>query len=88
MTGSLTIFTQLPSLLNPFIGYLADRISLRYFVILAPGVTATMMTMIGFAPNYFTLALLLLAVGVSIAAFHAPAPAMTARWPATVSARA
>ena len=79
MTGSLTIFTQLPSLLNPFIGYLADRISLRYFVILAPGVTATMMTMIGFAPNYFTLALLLLTVGVSIAAFHAPAPAMTAR---------
>jgi FSR family fosmidomycin resistance protein-like MFS transporter len=79
MTGSLTIFTQLPSLLNPFLGYLADRISLRYFVILAPGVTATLMTMIGFAPNYFTLALLLLAVGVSIAAFHAPAPAMTAR---------
>ena len=79
MTGSLTIFTMLPSLLNPFIGYLADRISLRYFVILAPGVTATMMTMIGFAPNYFTLALLLLTVGVSIAAFHAPAPAMTAR---------
>ena len=31
MTGSLTIFTMLPSLLNPFIGYLADRISL-YFV--------------------------------------------------------
>lgn len=79
MTGGLTIFTQLPSLFNPFLGYLADRMSLRYFVILAPGITATLMTAIGLAPDYMTLALLLLAVGVSIAAFHAPAPAMIAR---------
>ena len=79
LTGGLTIFTQLPSLLNPFLGYAADRMSVRYFVILAPGFTATLMTLIGFAPNYLALAMLLLAVGVSIAAFHAPAPAMTAR---------
>ena len=79
LTGGLTIFTQLPSLLNPFLGYAADRMSVRYFVILAPGFTATLMTLIGFAPSYLALAMLLLAVGVSIAAFHAPAPAMTAR---------
>ena len=79
LTGGLTIFTQLPSLLNPFLGYAADRMSVRYFVILAPGFTATLMTLIGFAPNYMALAMLLLAGGVSIAAFHAPAPAMTAR---------
>lgn len=77
--GSLAIFSQLPSLLTPFIGYLADRISLRYFVILAPAVTATLMGLMGLAPSYFSLALLLLAVGVSVAAFHAPAPAMIAR---------
>jgi MFS transporter, FSR family, fosmidomycin resistance protein len=77
--GSLAIFSQLPSLLTPFIGYLADRISVRYFVILAPAVTATFMSVIGFAPSYLALALLLLAVGVSMAAFHAPAPAMIAR---------
>ena len=79
LTGGLTIFTQLPSLLNPFLGYAADRMSVRYFVILAPGFTATLMTLIGFAPSYLALAMLLLAGGVSIAAFHAPAPAMTAR---------
>ena len=79
LTGGLTIFTQLPSLLNPFLGYAADRMSVRYFVILAPGFTATFMTLIGFAPSYLALAMLLLAGGVSIAAFHAPAPAMTAR---------
>ncbi len=77
--GGLAIFTQIPSLFTPFIGYLADRISLRYFVILAPAATATLMSAIGFAPTYLTLALLLLAVGLSTAAFHAPAPAMIAR---------
>ncbi len=79
LTGSLSIFAQLPSILNPFIGYLADKISLRYFIILAPGVTATLMTLIGIMPSYASLALLLLASGVSIAAFHAPAPAMVGR---------
>jgi MFS transporter, FSR family, fosmidomycin resistance protein len=79
LTGSLAIFTQLPSLLNPFLGYLADKVSLRYFVILAPGVTATVYSLLGLAPTYLLLALLLLAGGVTIAAFHAPAPAMIAR---------
>ena len=70
--GGLMILTQLPSLFTPFIGYLADRVSLRYFVILAPAATATLMSVIGLAPDYLTLALLLIAVGVSTP-FHAPA---------------
>jgi FSR family fosmidomycin resistance protein-like MFS transporter len=79
LTGSLAIFTQLPSLLNPLIGYLADRVSLRYFVILAPAITATLLSSLGIVNNYFVVALLMLAGGVSIAAFHAPAPAMIGR---------
>ena len=77
--GSLWGFLQLPALLNPFIGYLADRFSLRYFVILAPAVTGTLMSLLGLAPNYGTLVILLLATGVSVACFHAPAPPMIAR---------
>ena len=77
--GSLAIFTQLPSLLNPFIGYLADRVSVRYFVILAPAVTATVFSCLGLAPTYAALALMLFVAGISIAAFHAPAPAMVAK---------
>lgn len=77
--GSLAAFIQLPALLNPFIGYFADRLSLRYFVIFAPAVTATLISSMGFAPNYWTLALLLFVTGISVAAFHAPAPAMVAR---------
>lgn len=79
LTGSLAIFAQLPSLLNPFLGYLADKVSLRYFIILAPGISATLFSSLGLASNYLILALLLLAAGVSIAAFHAPAPAMIGR---------
>ncbi|MCL4831689.1 MAG: MFS transporter [Caldilineaceae bacterium] len=78
-TGGLSIFLQLPSLLNPFLGYAADRISLRYFIILAPGITATLSSSLGLVHSYFALALLLLAAGVSVAAFHAPAPAMIGR---------
>jgi FSR family fosmidomycin resistance protein-like MFS transporter len=79
LAGTLWSFLQLPALLNPFIGYLADKVSLRYFVILAPAVTASLMSSLGLAPNYLTLAILLFAVGISVATFHAPAPAMIAR---------
>ncbi len=79
LTGGLAIFTQLPSILNPFLGYVADRISLRYFVILAPAVTGTLYSSMGLSSSYMTLAFLLLLAGVSIAAFHAPAPAMLAQ---------
>ncbi len=78
MTGGLAVFLQLPSLLNPVIGYLADKISLRYFVILAPAVTATLITLLGRAPNYLSLVFLLMAAGLSVASFHAPAPPMVA----------
>ena len=78
MAGSLPVFMQIPSLFGPVIGYLADRFTLRYLVIFAPAITATLATMIGFMPTYGTAALLLFCVGVNIMAFHAPAPAMIA----------
>ncbi|NOZ71300.1 MAG: MFS transporter [Chloroflexi bacterium] len=79
LTGGLAIFSQLPSLLNPLLGYLADRVSLRYFVILAPAITGTLFSSVGLTSSYMALAFLLLAAGISIAAFHAPAPAMVAQ---------
>jgi FSR family fosmidomycin resistance protein-like MFS transporter len=70
---------QGPSLLQPFIGHLADRVSLRYLVILAPGVTATAMSLLGVAPAYLALALLLVVAGLSSATLHAVAPVMAGR---------
>jgi FSR family fosmidomycin resistance protein-like MFS transporter len=77
--GLLTVFNQLPSITQPFIGHLADRFSLRILVILAPGVTATLMSLLGVAPSYAVLALLLLLVGVSSSALHSIAPVMAGR---------
>ena len=74
MAGLLSVFLQLPSLFQPFIGHLADRRALRWIVILGPGVTATVMSALGWAPGYIGLALFLLVAGASVAAFHATAP--------------
>lgn len=79
LVGTLTAILQLPAVLYPFIGYLADRVSLRYFVILAPGITATLIGSLGFATGYLELAIILFATGISVACFHAPAPAMIGR---------
>ena len=77
--GFLSAVMQLPALMNPFIGVLADRVSLRYFVILAPAMTAIPMSLIGLAPTYGVLLLLLFIAGISVAMFHVPAPVMIAR---------
>jgi MFS transporter, FSR family, fosmidomycin resistance protein len=77
--GSLSAITQIPSLLNPLIGYLDDKVNLRLLVILAPAVTAITMSCLGMAPNYLILIVLLFITGLSISAFHAPSPAMIAR---------
>ncbi len=79
LAGALTAIMQLPSILNPFIGHLADRISVRHFVIWAPAITATAIGLIGIAPTYTALAVLLFISGISSAIFHSPAPAMVAQ---------
>lgn len=74
--GLLSVFMQGPSILQPILGHLADRMDLRYLVILAPAVTATMMSAIGVAPNYLMLALFLIIAGLSSAGIHAIGPVM------------
>jgi FSR family fosmidomycin resistance protein-like MFS transporter len=77
--GLLSAFMRAPSLLQPFIGHLADRVSLRYLVILAPAVSATVMSLLGVAPAYLVLVLLLMVAGLSSAILHAVAPVMAGR---------
>jgi len=77
--GLLAFMQSTPSLLQPVIGHLADRASLRYFVILLPAVAATAMSLLGVAPHYAVVALLVIIAGLSSAGFHASAPAMAGR---------
>ncbi len=79
MAGLLAVFQRVPSLINPFIGLLAERVTLRYFVIIAPTVTAIVMSLLPLSPNYVIMAMLLLIMGFSSAFFHVPAPVMV-RW--------
>ncbi len=85
--GFLSTIMQLPALLNPYIGVLADRISVRYFVILAPAITAVPMSLIGVAPSYSILLLLLFITGISASIFHVPAPVMIAQLSASRKGR-
>ena len=70
---------QVPALLNPYVGAMADRISVRYFIILAPAMTAVPMSLIGLAPSYAILMILLFIAGISVSLFHVPAPVMVAK---------
>ncbi len=67
---------QMPSILQPFVGYLADRTSRRWFVILTPATAALALSLVGLAPHFAVVVLLLLCSGLSSAAFHAPAVAL------------
>lgn len=79
MAGTLPAFLRLPSLLTPFIGYMADKFSLRLLIVFAPAVAATLISLLGFAPNYAVLSIMLLTAGLNSAIFHASAPPIVAR---------
>lgn len=79
LAGALASIQQLPSLIDPLLGALADRGRLRWLVILAPSISAVGMVSIGIAPGFAFLALLLLMVGISTAIWHTATPALVAR---------
>ena len=79
LAGSLAALQSFPSLINPLLGMVGDRVSLRWLAIIAPTTTAIAMCLIGVAPSYTILAILLLVAGVSSASWHVPSPVMAAR---------
>jgi FSR family fosmidomycin resistance protein-like MFS transporter len=75
LAGSLVVISQIVSLFNPLLGSLVDRYRLhRMLIILAPGVTGTLMCLVGVAPSYAVLVVLLLTVSCSMAALHVAGP--------------
>ena len=76
LVGLLTVVQRIPSLLNPFIGILADKFPIRYLLILAPSVTAVSMSFLGLATDYIQIIIILLVAGFSASLFHVPAPVM------------
>jgi len=74
MTGLLAVIQRIPSLFNQLIGIIAERPVMRYMVIFSPALTAVFMSLIGIAPGYTFLAILLFFSGVSSTLWHIPTP--------------
>lgn len=78
--GGLFTIYRAASLIQPFLGVWADRTDSRYFVIAAPTITAITMCLLGMAPSYLAVALLLAVTGLSVAIFHPAAAATVTRY--------
>ncbi len=76
LVGMLTVVQRIPSLLNPFIGMMADKFPIRYLLILAPSITAVSMSFLGLVTDYVQIVVILLIAGFSASLFHVPAPVM------------
>ncbi|MEA1986526.1 MAG: MFS transporter [Candidatus Marinimicrobia bacterium] len=76
MAGLLDVVRKAPALMNPFLGIIADKSPVRYFVIFTPLISGIAMSLLGVAPTYSVLLILLFVVGISSAVFHIPSPVM------------
>jgi FSR family fosmidomycin resistance protein-like MFS transporter len=76
MTGVLAVIQRIPSLFNPLIGIMAERPVMRHMVIFSPALTALFMSLIGIAPGYTMLAVILFFSGISSTLWHIPSPVM------------
>lgn len=74
--GFISVMLRLPSLFNPLIGAYVDRFNLKYIVIISPTITAIAMCLIGLAPTYQVIAILVLITGISSSCFHVPTPVL------------
>jgi FSR family fosmidomycin resistance protein-like MFS transporter len=79
LAGALVVFLRFPSAFSPLLGLVSDRVDFRPLAICAPSVTAVLMTLLGVAPVYGVVCLLLLMAGLSTAVFHVYGPVMIAR---------
>jgi FSR family fosmidomycin resistance protein-like MFS transporter len=73
------LIMRIPWFLNPLIGIIAERTAARYFLIVTPAITAVAMSLLGVAPSFTIICILLFTMGISSAVFHVPAPTMVKR---------
>jgi len=77
--GLLQVALRIPSLFNPLIGHISDRTEVKYFIALSPMLTAIAMSLLGVAPGYWYVFILLLITGFSSSFFHVPSPVVLKR---------
>ena len=72
----LDVIRRIPALFNPYLGVIVSRKDIRIFTILSPVTTAVFMSLIGIAPNYIILLILLFLAGISAQIFHITTPSI------------
>ena len=72
--GLFSFFYQGTSVLQPFIGHLADRKNLQKIALLGPAVTGIVISLLGVAPDFYTGLLFCTIGGISSAFMHAVLP--------------
>ena len=65
-----TVLTTSAAMSQPLFGAVADRMRRRIFVVVGPALTVLAMGMMGLAPTYTILLLLLLVAGTGTSSFH------------------
>jgi len=76
LAGALAVIQRIPSLFNPLMGIIAERPGMKYMLIVSPSISAVAMSLIGVAPGYIFLAILLFVSGISSMMWHIPSPVM------------
>jgi FSR family fosmidomycin resistance protein-like MFS transporter len=76
LASVLSIVQRAPNILNPLVGFIADKYPVRWFVISTPLITSISMSLLGIAPNFVLLCILLFVAGLSAVFFHAPSPVL------------
>ena len=74
LAGVLSLVYTIPAVLQPVIGFLADRVNLRVLIVFAPAITGLIMTSVGIVPSYSLLVVLLLFAGLSSSSLHSVGP--------------
>ena len=72
----LDVIRRIPALFNPYLALIVLRKDVRFFTILSPVTTAVFMSLIGIAPNYIILIILLFLAGISAQIFHITTPSI------------
>ncbi len=75
LLGATSIIAN--SLFSPLFGYMSDRYSLKYFIVIGPLVTAIFLSLLGILPDYWIILVFLFIGNLGISAYH-PASAAVA----------
>ena len=78
--GLLSVFQLLPNYFTFMVGLYGGNVKAKYFVMFAPSVTTISMSLIGVAPGYTMLAVLLFISGLGSTLFHAPTPVLVKKF--------